>query len=238
MKPTTSVLFSAAFLFSINCGGGGGGDDDGVDGGGGGAELICSSSNPCPDGQFCWNGLCALGCNSNDDCADDQYCDTEFDRLCHNMTVATCPDTPCAEGQVCRDGLCSTPPVQSDCTPRLDGEDGCDAYSICLEEDDESTSCYSFPACDHEGNCPTGTIGAVCNNGIIPNKAHICLTGLCQEVGHCPSSWGCVKLSTDVVGACSDGQFGALCLGEADCQPGLDCVQAMPGSYGMCQPGF
>jgi hypothetical protein len=237
MRNLGSVFATLTLTLSLNCGGG---DDDteGVDSGSSIEERVCSSSNPCPSGQFCWNGLCALGCNSNADCAEDQYCDTEFDRLCHNKTVTTCPETPCAEGQICRDGLCSTPPEETGCTPRPDGHDGCDEYSICLEEEDESTACYSFPACDHEGNCPIGTRGAVCNDGIVPNKAHICLTGLCTGADNCPSSWQCVKLSTDVVGMCADGQFGSVCLSQEHCQPGLDCIQPAPGTYGFCQPGF
>ncbi len=217
----------------------GGGEDGGGADAGASAELVCSASNPCPSGQFCWNGLCAIGCNSNSDCAEDQYCDTEFDRLCHNKTVATCPDTPCAEGQVCQNGLCSTPPASTSCTPRVDGNDGCDEYSLCIEGESEGdTACYSFPACDAQGSCPVGTIGAVCNNDIVPNKARMCLSGLCQAPGHCPSSWSCVKQTTDVVGVCSDGQFGSLCLGNQDCQAGLSCVQGLPGSFGICQPGL
>ncbi len=200
--------------------------------------AFCSSSDPCPSGQFCWNGLCALGCTSNDDCAADQYCDTEFDMLCHNRTVSTCPDTPCAEGQICKDGFCSTPPVPTQCTPRLDGMDGCDDYSLCLEEEDESTACYSFPACDQNRQCPVGMNGAVCNTGIIPNKAYMCLTGLCQTPDHCPTNWSCIRNATDTVGMCSDGQMGSLCLNNDNCQSGLDCMGAMPGSYGVCMTGM
>jgi hypothetical protein len=239
MKKLGFTALTALFLIVGGCGGdddGGSGADGG--GGGGGDGTICSSSNPCPDGQFCWNGLCALGCNSDGDCADDQYCDTEFDRLCHNKTVSTCPDTPCADNQICRDGFCSTPPEDTSCMPRPDGNDGCDAYSLCLEEDDESTACYSFPACAEDGSCPTGLVGAVCNDGIVPNKAQMCLTGMCTGTEHCPSSWSCVMQSTDPAGFCSDGQFGSVCLSASDCQQGLDCFQAVPGTLGFCQTGF
>lgn len=220
-------------LLAIACGEGVSSNGADASGGGGGGGLLCSANTPCADGQFCFNGVCAIGCNSNGDCAENQYCDTEFDRLCHNKVVQTCPDTPCNENQTCQDGFCSATPTNTSCEPRADGNDGCPNDSLCLENDAEETQCYGFPACPEDGICPTGTIGAVCNAGIIPNKGHICLTSLCQTVDHCPASWSCIKEQGGVVGSCSDGNFGSLCIEQSDCNNG-QCSAAAPGLIGFC----
>ncbi len=249
---TIAFLFTAllAGCASETCPTGGGGSGGGAGGGGGGGagggggtvdppETICSASDACPDGQFCFNGICALGCNSDGDCASNQYCDTDFDRLCHNRTVTTCPDTPCAEGQTCTNGLCSAPPVEADCTPRLDGgDDGCDEYSLCRPEDESTTACYSFPPCDENGECPVGLVGATCNTGIIPNKAAFCMTGACETVENCPANWSCVKTDTAPIGDCSDGTTGAPCLVDDDCQGDLVCNVPFVGEPGFCEMGF
>lgn len=215
---------------------GGGGSPDG----GGGGHVLCGNSNPCPSGQFCFNGLCAYGCNSNGDCAADQYCDTSQygDRLCHNKTVTTCPGTPCESNQVCEKGMCSTPPPATQCDPAKasSGQDGCDKYSICLQDDQSNPAkCYTFDACPQDGHCPTGLQGSVCNEGFIPNKSRICLTGLCHEVANCPGGWFCAKGSAnDVLGLCGNGAMGAPCGTNADCQSGLHCSSPGPGFIGFC----
>lgn len=196
----------------------------------------CSSANPCPDGQFCFNGLCALGCNSNDDCAADQYCDTEFDRLCHNKTVSTCPDTPCPEGQECVNGFCSAGKESGQCEQMPNGEDGCDKSSLCIEdlEAEGEFACYPFPACAADDTCPIGTQGAVCNTGYLPSKNKICLIGLCEGASHCPAEWSCVKFGGEVLGLCSSGSFGEPCNSGAECISG-NCMVFFPGEPGICQ---
>lgn len=202
--------------------------------GGGGEYMPCSAANPCPDGQFCFNGLCALGCNSDGDCAADQYCDTEGDRLCHNKTVSTCPEVPCAEGQACVNGFCSTE-VDQQCQQMPNGEDGCASDALCIEEPDqpEAYKCYTFPACAADDTCPVGTEGAVCNDGLLTNKDKICLIGMCTGVEHCPADWTCVKFQGEVIGLCSSGALGYPCGGPADCDSG-NCVQPLPGVPGVC----
>lgn len=225
-------------------GGGGGttGGGGGNTGGGSGLEpFICSASKPCPSGQFCFNGLCALGCQTNANCAADQYCDTEFDHLCHNKTVPTCAvSTECASSQVCISGFCSTPPPVTQCDPNqvASGNDGCDQNSLCVDPSETQAAdpkCYTFPACAQDKTCPVGLQGAVCNDGLIPNKARVCLTGLCRSAANCPSSWTCVKFnSADVLGVCSNRGFGSPCTGPGECQSG-NCVMGLPGLPGICQ---
>lgn len=248
MARTSFAGFVAVLVFSacdvhvnLNDGGAGGGSGGGAGGGSQTAELWCSSSRPCPSGQFCFNGLCALGCTSNGNCRADQFCDTEGDRLCHNNSVPTCNVAgDCAEQQICTAGFCSTPPPQTQCDPDQapNGTDNCDSKSVCFDDGDygnPNPKCHTFPACAADKTCPTGAKGAVCNDDLIPNKEKICLIGLCRVVANCPADWACVKgVSTDVLGWCSPRSPGSPCAGAADCLSGR-CSQPVPGFVGFCQ---
>ncbi len=200
-----------------------------------GGFTPCSGANPCPDGLFCFNGLCAIGCQSNEDCGDDQYCDTEGDRLCHNKTVTTCPEVACAAGQECVNGFCSAGASDTQCMQMPNGEDGCAMDSLCIAEPDQQDSykCYQFPACPEDGDCPVGSQGAVCNDGIIPSKSRICLIGECLAVQDCPSDWKCVTFQGEMVGLCSSGAFGYPCNGDSDCASS-SCNTPFPGQPGFC----
>ncbi|MCY0993757.1 hypothetical protein OV203_41855 [Nannocystis sp. ILAH1] len=194
----------------------------------------CSAANACPDGQFCWNGICAIGCTSDGDCAENQFCATDTDMLCHNKEVTTCPEVPCAEGQVCKSGFCSTPPPPTQCTPSP-VDDGCESNAVCFQESEDKASCYTLPYCSQDDTCPTGTEGAVCNNGLLPDKDKICLIGLCTEVANCPADWKCVKDQPNaVVGYCSDGGTFAPCSTNEDCASNV-CDLPFPGQSGFCQ---
>jgi hypothetical protein len=200
----------------------------------GGEFSPCSDANACPDGQFCFNGICAIGCQSNGDCAADQFCDTEFDKLCHNKTVTTCPEVACPEGQECVNGFCSGSSEEAMCAQMPNGEDGCEKNALCIAESENSAKCYTFPACAEDDTCPVGTHGAVCNTGIIPSKGRICLVGLCTEATHCPSGDKCVTFEeSGEIGACSAGAFGDLCHAAADCKSN-NCFIAFPGEAGFC----
>ena len=233
------ILFSLALAL---CLGAGCGDDPVENANGSAGPLgVCSSANPCPDGQFCFNGICALGCTNDGNCADNQYCDTEWSMTCQNKEVTTCPETPCASSQICQNGLCSTPPPPTMCMPRADGLDGCEENAICIGEEDgmggQDNSCYTFPPCSQDGTCPVGTSGAVCNTDLIPNKGRICLTGLCKDASHCPSNWHCVRFNpNDPVGFCGNGGPGAPCSEPAHCNDMM--CQTIPGSGGFCGFGF
>lgn len=200
--------------------------------GGSGEWTPCSAANPCPDGQFCFNGLCAIGCNSDGDCATDQYCATDGDRLCHNKEVPTCPDTPCADGQVCINSFCSTPPPETQCTPQP-VDDGCAKDALCIEAEEGKPKCYTFPYCPADGVCPVGANGAVCNDGLLADKDKICLVGLCTATEHCPGDWHCVKFQGEVIGVCSSGSTGELCNENTECISGV-CQEPLPDFPGFC----
>ncbi len=225
-------------------GGNGGAGGSGGSGGSGGnsSGALCDAQNKCPAGQFCFNGICAIGCQSNGDCASDQYCDTMDlgpPYFCKNKTVQTCPSVPCASNQECKNGLCAAkpPPNPPMCMPRPDGNDGCDTYSLCFPEADGMTaSCYGFPPCAQDGTCPSGLVGAVCNQGYIPNKGRMCLTGACRDQSHCPANWKCLRRSTDVLGSCSAGEVNDPCLADGDCQSGI-CFSISPNFPAQCSSG-
>lgn len=244
------MLSAVTGLWLVACGGttpgGGGAGGGGSTGGGNGSnqQAPCSASNKCPAGQFCFNGLCAVGCQSNGDCAADQYCDTADlgpPYFCKNKTVSSCPATPCASNQECRQGLCSArlEPNAASCTPRQDFNDGCDKYAICYDEDDEGPKnayCYSFPPCPQDGRCPVGLEGAVCNEQYIPNKGRFCITGACKDVSNCPAEWKCVKQTANqVLGFCSSGGPNAPCFSNADCLSNNCFNPGGPGFMGFCQ---
>lgn len=247
---------AAAMVFMTACGQGSGGNTGGggnasagggtgatggggtsATGGGGNAVWVpCSASNKCPSGQFCFNGLCAIGCLSANDCAANQYCDTSKfgDQLCHDKVVPTCPEAACASSQVCSNGLCSTPPPATQCTVGQ-AADGCDKYSVCANNSNNQPQCFSLPACPENGVCPTGLIGEVCNNGLVPEKARVCLIGLCAQDTNCPAANHCVT-TLGAFGMCSSGQLGAICSKPEHCAAGLNCQQGLPGTPGVCAP--
>ncbi len=216
------------------------GDGDSGDGDSGGDTsdfFPCNSSKPCPDGQFCFNGVCAPGCLSNQDCASDQYCATDTDMLCHNKTVPTCSgDEDCASSQLCINGYCAAIPEQhTSCNLDDFNNDGCPSNAVCVEDPDQEDvgNCYEMPACSADGTCPIGSAGAICNDNYIPSKDEICLLGLCDTAANCPTDWACVHFNNSVLGACSNGALGSPCTTEADCQSGT--CNTLPGvGVGFC----
>lgn len=209
-----------------------------------GEAVLCSKQNPCPVGQFCINGACAIGCLSNGDCAADQYCDTEWSSACQNKSIPACPETPCASNQRCINSMCSTVPDEpQSCTPALGASDGCDEASICFDlaavDYAHDYQCVAFPPCPEDGVCPVGVQGSACNDGYLPTKGRICLTGLCAGADNCPAGAACIKQGASPLGMCSDGTLGTSCLTDQDCDAasGLGCAVAMAGTMGTCLPG-
>lgn len=227
----------------IACGGGNEVNNPNNPGGSGGSDINSLCGARCPDGQFCFNGLCVVGCNSDGDCASNQYCNTD-EKQCANKTVPSCPETACGENQECVNGLCSakssTPPAKKDdagaCQLSADGSDGCKKYELCIEPEENKRQCRAFPPCGQGDTCPVGLRGAVCNKGYIPGKSKICLVGLCKDKSNCPTDFNCIRLSGTALGICSDGSFGQLCEEDAQCQKDLSCLK-VPGAPGTCTPG-
>ncbi|MFV8749796.1 Dickkopf N-terminal cysteine-rich domain-containing protein [Nannocystaceae bacterium ST9] len=195
----------------------------------------CSADAPCPDGQFCFNGLCALGCTSDENCSEDQYCDGDS-LLCQDDEVSTCSsDDDCGEGQICFEQFCSTAPVDTDCEPWALTMDGCPSDAVCWVETETTQACHTMPACAADDSCPVGLYGAVCNVDYLPDKDEICLIGVCATVEHCPADWFCVRYPENAaLGQCGNGSIGALCSKPSECLSG-NCVMLLPGLPGFCQ---
>lgn len=241
-----SLLACSSFLFAAAAGcqatiageedtaGSDTGSEAGDGGGDGGLELPCSADDPCPDGQFCFNGLCAIGCQTNDNCADDQYCDTEWSMTCQNKSVPTCStEAECAGDQICVNGVCSTPPPDTACNPEDYLNDGCSSDSVCLEVT-EQAKCYTMPPCGEDGSCPVGSGGATCNEDYLPNKDRICLLGACVDESECPADWNCIRFNdNDPIGGCSNGAFGSPCNGPEDCESN-NCFEIPGLGGGVC----
>lgn len=178
--------------------------EGGGGGAGGGAEAViaCTTLDKCPPGMACFNGICADSCNTDQDCPETQRCLTSLDQLCHDRDLATCPDSAeCATSQVCANGYCSLMTSQGACggSPFGNG-DGCEAGAVCLMNPNvdgeklEATRCFVMPPCPDDGKCPIGPYGAVCNDGLFPEKARICLAGLCTSKDNCPDGWSCMPV--------------------------------------------
>lgn len=233
-------LLLITVMIAAGCGGsratpGDGGSDTG--------DMItpnsCTARAPCPAGGKCVNGLCHEGCAMDSDCPKEQFCDM-VDYLCHERAVTACPATPCATSQICVNGLCSTPPSGQICGPSpFTMADGCPRTAICLADamvdgmrvhDHE---CYTLPDCPPEAQCPHGSI---CNDGIFPDKARMCLAGICKVPADCLGGWQCVFVSdpTTSYGQCTDGKPGSVCTNPSHCLSST-CVQAAPALWGACK---
>ncbi len=255
MKRVVMALFLTLAVACGDTGGTAGGDNGGNTGGGntgggsGGEQqqsALCSATNKCPSGMFCFNGLCAIGCTSNNDCAADQYCDTKTVgpiAYCQNKVVKTCAaNGDCAASQLCLNGLCSMKPpeVKPACQLTYDANDGCGEYSLChdpVEDNDteQDAYCASFSPCPESGVCPVGEVGSVCNEGYLSGKGRFCLSGACRTDANCPTSWSCVgPMFGAPLGFCSMGTQGMPCMENKDCRSNT-CMQPMPGMLGACQ---
>jgi hypothetical protein len=200
----------------------------------------CSAHDPCPMGGTCRNGECVSACATDKDCPTGQICGMT-DYVCHDPTVKGCPDSPCGAKQICVNGLCSTPPPGHPCglTP-FSPADGCDMQSVCITDalaDGKRVpdpNCYTFPDCPPDGNCPVSSSGSVCNDGILPNKARICLGGICKVPANCPPKWQCVFPADKAYnyGKCTDGSSGAPCTKAADCISST--CKGDTGEFGAC----
>jgi hypothetical protein len=202
----------------------------------------CRSNDDCDPGELCYGNACLAPCGGGA-CDPGFYCfGTGSGGYCAPGVVATCPATRCNADQVCASGLCSAPPPTSFCgTNPFATDDGCGTDAICLpgiEVDgtvDADRRCYALPPCPENGDCPTGTHGALCNDGYFADKARFCMPGLClTAAADCPSGWHCImRNSAPLIGYCSDGSVGSLCRDVGDCNAGLAC-QALGTAIGTC----
>ena len=202
------------------------------DGDGDGDPIACIAGELCPIGTSCQNGVCETDCDADDDCDADEFCG--LDELCHPNTVPTCgSDQDCAPSQTCVEHSCTATDA-----PGCDLDnylmDGCPSNAICLGDyETEQGTCYAMPACGSDHTCPIGVEGAVCNTGQLVAKDEICLISWCDVEANCPEFWSCVRFDNAVLGACSNGGFGALCSENGHCLSD-NCVLIPGVGGGFC----
>ena len=78
-----------------------------------------------------------------------------------------------------------------------------------------------------------GLVGAVCNDGALPDKDQLCLVGYCRGLEHCPDDWHCVDTGVVALGVCGSGAIGQPCLTPEHCLSG-NCLPTLPGLPGLC----
>lgn len=190
------------------------------------ARSACSPDLPCAAGETCLGGECTRGCATDAVCLADERCDR--DALCHRRSLEACVDGSCAATQPCVGGLCVLVLATRDCVPASDGTDGCGADAACaLDADLSGYRCLGAPGCPVEGRCPVGSRGAACNDGLLAEKARICLPGRCQSQDDCPAAYLCRFLApADPLGFCTLPRI--VCESGTDCPPERRCV-AVPG---------
>ncbi|HEY8040248.1 MAG TPA: hypothetical protein VIF15_10670 [Polyangiaceae bacterium] len=123
--------------------------------------------------------------------------------------ITTCGGftAPCASGETCIEGYCLAP-TSSTCHLADDGNDGCGASAICVDQG-QGPACYAAPPCPANGICPTPPSqpsSATCNTGALANKGAICIPDRCLGDVDCAPGSHCVRRKTgDVLGICYAG---------------------------------
>jgi hypothetical protein len=221
------VLAVSVVAMMASCGDGdntGPGNDSGGPDALGVGFTVCGSAT-CQPGQYCYDSntsFCSNGCLSNVNCAADQTCDTSSGH------TGTCRNKG---GDV-------TPPET--CTPTPTFNDECGQMALCLDVSQTDYThvykCVETTPCEGSGQCQPGATGAVCNDGYLPAKGKICLPGSCSTTSNCPADSSCLKQQGGILGSCSSGAMGSVCLDDSDCISGLTCTGAFPGTFGFCLP--
>ncbi|MCC6621498.1 MAG: hypothetical protein IT385_09615 [Deltaproteobacteria bacterium] len=220
-------LLVCAALASSSCGDSGNNDDDGADT----TEEVwtapprkaCSTDGDCADADACtWDerceadGFCAfriLSCDDDNVCTSDT-CDPTVGCLFEPFEGNCDDDNPCTLGDHCMDGACFPSEVKA-----CDDDNPCTADSC----DPETGACVFEPRSDLE-NSACDAVADACST------AGRCEAGRCvYEPVACPSdtqcrTWSCDPtegcVSTDLVGACNDGD---VCTLNDACAAG-ECV--------------
>lgn len=125
----------------------------------------------------------------------------------------------------------------------LAAEDGCTRTALCQRTfllADGGTcfgpscpgTCYEALPCPADGVCPVGAVGALCNDGLFPQKARVCVAGACRTGAQCPATHQCVGVGAVMsAGFCSSGTVGQPCTRGAECKSGT-CT--LFGPIGVC----
>ncbi|MFO0639066.1 MAG: hypothetical protein U0183_07630 [Polyangiaceae bacterium] len=125
----------------------------------------------------------------------------------------------------------------------LGAEDGCTRTALCQRSfflPDGGTCfgpscpgrCFEALPCPADGVCPVGAVGALCNDGLFPQKARVCVAGACRTGAECPATHQCVGVGAVMsAGFCSSGTVGQPCTRGPECKSGT-CT--LFGPLGVC----
>ncbi|HWB74731.1 MAG TPA: ribulose phosphate epimerase [Nannocystaceae bacterium] len=123
----------------------------------------------------------------------------------------------------------------------VSGIDDCAVGFMCWDVDPETSMGVCVAFCDPQGTCPTGTICAVQNDGVLP----ICITSCDPLIQDCPEGQGCNAKDGDngeliciPDASGSGGLDGDPCEFDNVCDPGLVCIGGSAGcnSTWCCTP--
>ena len=197
-----------------------------IDAGRNGAEPSDDGGNDCDceATETCVQGECRPSCVSAS-CPQGTYCDLGDTNACLPLPNG-CPGAPCPQGTICQeDGVCAIPPLFEPCAPNQTwkGVDGCPPNSLCERSVvvGQEPSCSAQAPCPASGVCEVGILGSVCNDGLLPNKARVCLSSCCLDETNCPEGWHCVNVLGIDLGVCSSGAPLMPCTEPAHCQSGV-----------------
>jgi|GEM_PF-1306125 len=188
--------------------------------------FACDDAHRCPGTQACLNGHCATTCSANTDCDAGTYCVTS-EGLCAPTRVIECGADDCDDGLACVDGLCVVAGATS-CAVDAD----CDRWEVCARTSSTDAVCVAPPACDRSAACGDSVLGAVCNAGLVDDKARMCLLGWCRGDVDCGDSARCLQ-QPDGLGRCTRHRPLDWCLSDADCDGGCE-RGATDDVFGRC----
>ena len=171
------------------------------------SSQACDASTPCPQGQYCADGTCAVQKFNGEPCSSDEECSGG---VCNGAGLCSSPAAACSSDEDCDDG--------NSCTVNACGDDGVCAPVVALED---GTSCGTATFCSN-AQCVECLEDANCQDG---NECTVntCTNGFCEAVNAvagqlCNGNAG----TCDGAGACA-GETTA-CESDADCDDGNACT--------------
>jgi hypothetical protein len=196
-------------------------------------DVPCDDGDACTEIDMCVDGECVAGDNEPD-CDDHNPCTADMcdsDAGCKNLNIVTeCDDgNPCTADDMCANGTCAGSTNLCEC--QVNGD--------CLEFEDGDL-CNGVLFCD--GNVCNIVAGSIvtCQGGVGTDcKVFGCNpdTGTCgysfpNEGGECDDGDKCTSDDTCAGGECLglpvvDCGVGDPCNGDADCVPGLVCLDGV-----------
>jgi hypothetical protein len=116
----------------------------------------CTSTNPCPGGQVCSNGVCTTGCTMNSQCPTGDVCDgATHGCISDPSTQAECSAAkPCPTNQACEaDGYCHYPCTTLQQCKLIDNRFVACLQGYCQTDDEVNPQCSLMKPCPSGQSC-------------------------------------------------------------------------------------